>query len=284
MSCHHIDVLKGLKQIPDKSADIVIADPPYNIRKRMGDCTDNMDLLDYIAWSKEWIGESIRAMKDTATMYIYGSPEIIPYLFVEISLPKRMLVWSYTNKNTPRLNFWQKSYESIILVHKGNPIFNLEDVREKYTDSYLKNAVGRKRKSTKGRFSNTTKETVYKDYGGALPRSVLRFPALAGGAGRKERFFLCKDCDDIFSLSQRKNHIKHETVIHETQKPYKLTEKLIKASRVEGGLLISPFSGTGVDLLVGKTLGMNTIGFDINPDYVKMGILLVEKGYPSGRL
>jgi DNA modification methylase len=277
---YNLDVLEGLKQISDKSADIIIIDSPYNIKKRMGNCMDNMDLLDYIAWSKEWINESIRIMKDTSTMYIFGSPEIIPYLFVEILLPKRMLIWSYTNKNTPRFNFWQKSYESIILIHKGNPIFNLEDIREKYTDLYLKN-IGKKRKSTKGRFSNTTKETFYKDYGGALPRSVLNFPALSGGAGRRERFFLCKNCNDIFSLSQRKNHTDHETIIHETQKPYKLIEKLVKASKIEGGLLVSPFSGTGIDSYVGKKLEMNTIAFDTNPDYVKLGELLLEKGHPT---
>jgi DNA modification methylase len=82
-------------------------------------------------------------------------------------------------------------------------------------------------------------------------------------------------------LSQRKNHTDHETIIHETQKPYKLIEKLVKASKIEGGLLVSPFSGTGIDSYVGKKLEMNTIAFDTNPDYVKLGELLLEKGHPT---
>jgi len=39
-----------------------------------------------------------------------------------------------------------------------------------------------------GRFSNGNKETIYKAHeGGALPRDVIKIPALAGGAGMSER-------------------------------------------------------------------------------------------------
>jgi site-specific DNA-methyltransferase (adenine-specific) len=278
---HHIDVIDGLKGI-NEPVNIYIIDPPYGIGKNFGNNFDKFSSIDeYIVWFKLWFNEAYRTLAENGTLYIFGDADIIPYLYVGIPYSKRMLVWSYTNKNTPRNSFWQKSHESIIVVWKNKPIFNINQIREPYTKQFLKNAVGKKRKSTKGRFSNTTKETIYKDHGGALPRSVLNFPALSGGAGRRERFFYCKNCEDIFILKDRQKHEGHELVEHPTQKPFKLIEKLVKASRVEGGLLVSPFSGTGVDSLVGKTLGMNTIAFDINLDYVRMGSLLLEKGFPN---
>jgi site-specific DNA-methyltransferase (adenine-specific) len=52
----------------------------------------------------------------------------------------------------------------------------------------LNGAAGKIRKGTLGRFSNGNKETIYKAHeGGALPRDVIKTPALAGGAGMNER-------------------------------------------------------------------------------------------------
>ena len=113
----------------------------------------------------------------------------------------------------------------------------------------MKNAAGKKRKATKGRFSNGKKETVYKAHAnGALPRDVIKIPALAGGAGKKER------------------------VNHPTQKPMALCEKLIKASMNKEGntVLVVPFAGAGSECLAAIKLNVNFIGFEINPEYVAL--------------
>ena len=94
----------------------------------------------------------------------------------------------------------------------------------------MKNAAGKKRKPTKGRFSKG-KETVYKAHDkGALPRDVVKVSALAGGAGRKER------------------------VNHPTQKPLELCNKLISASmNIDGDtLVVVPFVGSGSECVAAK--------------------------------
>ncbi|CAG8455455.1 21720_t:CDS:2 [Gigaspora margarita] len=63
---------------------------------------------------------------------------------------------------------------------------------------------------------------------GALPRDVIAIPALAGGAGMVERHFMCKDCNkNLYHSSEKKNHENHNLLIHPTQKPIQLAEKLI---------------------------------------------------------
>ena len=243
------DCIAGMKKQEDNSVDIIICDPPYNIGKDFGNNSDKQKMDDYLIWCDEWIGECIRILKPHGTLYIYGFSEILAFIRVRININVRWIIWHYTNKVTPSLNFWQRTHESILCCNKEKPVFNRDDVREPYTDGFLKNAAGKVRKATKGRFSNGEKETTYTAHeNGALPRDVIKISALAGGAGKKER------------------------VNHPTQKPLELCEKLIKASqnKDDNTLLVVPFAGSGSECVAAKKMGINYIGYEINNDYVDL--------------
>ncbi len=264
------DALIELKKIPRESSDIIIVDPPYNIGKDFGNNIDRRGLNEYIEWSKEWMCEVIRILKPTGTLFIYGFSEILAHLSVEIQIHKRWLIWHYTNKNVASLNFWQRSHEAIICAWKDTPIFNRDEVREPYTEGFLNGAAGKVRRGTLGRFSKEGRETVYKAHeGGALPRDVLKVPALAGGAGMVERWFFCKTCDDIFEPQKLKEHLQHEIIKHPTQKPQELTRKLIRSAMPkEDGVVLIPFVGSGSECVAAKELGLSYLGFELNPDYI----------------
>ena len=281
-----MDVLEGLRELPDNFADIIIADPPYNIGKDFGVFKESWSREEYIRWSKKWINEAIRILKPTGSLFIFGFSENLAYIFVEIPVNKRWLIWHYTNKNVPSLNFWQRSHESIILCWKDSFIFNRDDVREPYTEQFLKSAAGKVRKGTPGRFSRGDRETVYTAHEkGALPRDVIKVPALAGGAGRKERWFLCKDCGKVCNPSERKEHSGHNVVFHPTQKPEELIEKLILSAKPKGnGVVVVPFAGSGTECVVAKRLGMDFIGFEINEDYIKIAERRIEEENRVGQL
>lgn len=283
---HCMDVLEGLRELPDNFADIIIADPPYNIGKDFGVFKESWSQEEYINWSKRWINEAIRILKPTGSMFIFGFSENLAYIFVEIPINKRWLVWHYTNKNVPSLNFWQRSHESIILCWKDSFIFNRDDVREPYTEQFLKSAAGKIRKGTPGRFSKGDRETVYTAHEkGALPRDVIKVPALAGGAGKKERWFLCKDCNDVYPPSEKKNHQGHEVIFHPTQKPEELIEKLILSAKPKNkGVVVVPFAGSGTECVVAKRLRMDFIGFEINKDYIKIAERRIEEENKVGQI
>lgn len=277
------DVLEGFKKVEDESFDVVLIDPPYNIGKDFGITNDTMELSEYIEWSKQWINESIRVLKPSGTIYIYGFAEILAHLSVNFSLEHRWLQWHYENKTTPSYNFWQRTHESILCGWKDKEkrIFNRDDVREPYTKEFLKGSAGKERKTTKGRFQKTDKQTKYTAHkNGALPRDVIEIPALAGGAGKKERKFFCRECDNIFDMSLREVHENdgHSIYFHETQKPMKLTKKLLLAckNKNEKTKVLVPFVGTGSELVVAKNLGFEYLGFEINPDYKKLAEKMLE--------
>lgn len=239
------DCITGMKKIKNETADIIICDPPYNIGKDFGNDSDKQDMDQYLLWCDKWISECLRILKPNGTLYIFGISETLAFIRTRITCNVRWLIWHYTNKVVPSLNFWQRTHESILCCYKNKPNFNRDDVREPYTDTYLKNAAGKVRKSTKGRFGE--KETVYTAHdNGALPRDVIKTPALAGGAGKKER------------------------VDHPTQKPLNLCETLIKAAinKDKDNLIIVPFAGSGSECVAAKKLNVNFIGFEINSEYI----------------
>lgn len=246
---YNLDCIQELKKMDKETVDIIICDPPYNIGKDFGNDSDKQKMDVYLKWCDEWIKECIRVLKPAGTLYIYGFSEILAFIRVRININVRWIIWHYLNKTVPRLNFWQRTHESILCCYKNKPVFNRDDVREPYTKGFLKNAAGKKRKATKGRFSKGDKETVYKAHAnGALPRDVIKISALAGGAGKKER------------------------VNHPTQKPLELCEKLIKASMNKEGetLVVVPFAGSGSECVAAKKLGVNFIGYEINKEYVDL--------------
>jgi site-specific DNA-methyltransferase (adenine-specific) len=243
------DCIQGMKKIMTESVDIIIVDPPYNIGKDFGNDSDKQDLNTYLQWCDQWISECLRILKPNGTLYIYGFSETLAFIRTRITCNVRWLIWHYTNKVVPSLNFWQRTHESILCCYKDKPIFNRDDVREPYTEGFLKGAAGKVRRATKGRFSNGESETVYNAHeNGALPRDVIKVPALAGGAGKKER------------------------VDHPTQKPLSLCETLLKASKNKDGetLVVIPFAGSGSECVAAKKELINYIGFEINDKYIEI--------------
>ena len=60
------DCLKEIKKIPDKSVDLVLTDPPYNIGKADWD-----KIAGYVDWCAEWLAECARVLKDNGSLYLW---------------------------------------------------------------------------------------------------------------------------------------------------------------------------------------------------------------------
>jgi site-specific DNA-methyltransferase (adenine-specific) len=245
------DTIAILPTLASDSAQIIIADPPYNIGKDFGNDSDKQPMEEYLIWCEKWIKECLRVLKPNGTMFIYGFSEILALILSKVpyNINRRWIIWHYTNKNVPSLNFWQRSHESIIVLWKSDKVFHRDDIREAYTEGFLNGAAGKERKATKGRFSKGDKTTTYTAHAnGALPRDVIKVAALAGGAGMNER------------------------VNHPTQKPLTLCDKLIRSCKQSAtdGYVLVPFAGSGSECLAAKNLNLPFIGIELNPEYIKL--------------
>ena len=255
----HGDTLLILPTLPTNGAQTIIVDPPYNIGKDFGNNSDKQPLEDYLGWCDSWISECLRILKPNGTMYIYGFSETLALILARIPLAihRRWLIWHYTNKTVPSLNFWQRSHESILVLWKEDKVFHRDEVREPYTEEFLNNSAGKERKATKGRFSNGDKTTTYTAHtNGALPRDVIKVPALAGGAGKNERSF--------------DTPLGRQAINHPTQKPMVLCEKLLRACQQPDGFVLVPFAGSGSECIAAKHLGLPFIGIELNEEYIEL--------------
>ena len=240
------DCLNILPTIADKSAQIIICDPPYNIGKDFEKTKYKLKKEEYVKWCESWINQCIRILRDDGTMFIYGYSETLAQICVGLPnfLNKKWLVWHYTNRTSPSLNFWQKSHESILVVWKDKKIFNRDLVRVPYSENYGK-LDGKVRQSTPGRFSDGSTTTIYKvNPLGALPKDVIKIPCLAGNS------------------KQRVNH--------PTQKPIELCETLIKSCKQKEGIVLVPFAGSESECIASKNLGLKYIGIEINENYIEL--------------
>lgn len=269
------DCLDILREMPEEQKfDLVIADPPYNIGKDFGNDSDKMPMQDYLDWTQQWLALCLELLEDDGIIYVYGFAEILARVAVQFPVEQqRWLVWHYTNKAVPSLKFWQRSHETILCLWKPGrprPDLEIDQIRDPYTDGYRVN-IGRPRKGTQGRFSRGSRETTYKDHGGALPRDVIKVPALAGGAGAAERWFMCHDCgDEVYPPAELKHHRNHRVTKHPTQKPMELARRLV-LSRIngEGGRVLVPFAGSGSECVVAAQMGLEWLGIELNPVYAK---------------
>lgn len=63
---------------------------------------------------------------------------------------------------------------------------------------------------------------------------------------------------------------KAKTIGHPAPFPEELPFRLIKLYSFYGDTVLDPFAGSGTTLKVAENLGRNAIGYEINPDYIKL--------------
>ena len=124
------DSIRWLKTLPSEHADLVFADPPYNIKKAEWDTFESQE--SYIQWSLEWIAEAARVLKPSGTLYICGFSEVLADLRHPASkyfAGCRWIIWHYMNKANLG-NDWGRSHESILHFRKTRDFtFNTDSVR-----------------------------------------------------------------------------------------------------------------------------------------------------------
>lgn len=93
------DCLEIMKIIPDKSVDLIIADPPYNIGKAEWDKIKN-----YIEWCGQWFLECQRVLKDNGSFYFFHND------MIQVS---QLMEWLRSNSKFIFKQFivWNKRFE-----------------------------------------------------------------------------------------------------------------------------------------------------------------------------
>ena len=239
------DCLKLLKQIPDKSFDLVFADPPYNLQigekltrpdsSKVNGVNDKWDrfkdFMHYDNFCLEWLTECKRILKDNGSIWVIGSYHNIFRL-------------GYHLQN---LGYW---ILNDVIWRKNNPMPNFRGTR--FTNAHETLIWASKNKDSKYTFNYQSIKCLNDDL---QMRSDWMLPICNG----KERL--------------KKNGKK----IHSTQKPESLLHRIILATTNKGDIVFDPFLGTGTTVVVSKKLGRNYCGIEKNKRYFDAALERVAK-------
>ncbi len=229
--------LKVLKKIPDKTFNLIFADPPYNLQigkklKRPDDSKVNgvvdewdqfKDFKHYDDFCKTWLIECKRILKDNGSIWVIGSYHNIFRL-------------GYLLQN---LGYW---ILNDVIWKKNNPMPNFKGTR--FTNAHETLIWASKNKKSKYTFNYQSLKCLNDDL---QMRSDWTFPICGG----KERL--------------KKNGKK----IHSTQKPEALLHRIILATTNKNDVIFDPFLGTGTTAVVAKKLGRKYFGIEKDKEYFK---------------
>lgn len=230
------DCITFMQELEAESVDLIIADPPYNLKKDFGNGSDHWESVqEWFSWSKEWIGDSIRILKPSGNIFIYGIHHYLCYLqcflYEKNMRYRRQIIWHYENgfSGYKTLNAF---YEPLLWFSKSDE-FTFHEIREPY-----KSKERFKNKITKnGKVWTPNPE-------GRLAGDVWCFPTLAG-----KRF-------------------ENEKVDHPTQKPLALCDRIVKHFSNPNELVFIPFAGSGSECVSSVSNNRNFLATEINPKYI----------------
>lgn len=100
---------------------------------------------------------------------------------------------------------------------------------------------------------------------------------LTKGKPRTFNFVSQAECKNVFHFS----NTRHVTA-HPTEKPLDLIKLIVQVSSNEGDLVVDPFMGSGTTAAACKELGRTFLGFELEPEYIKMANERLKGGGKRG--
>ncbi|MBN2489629.1 MAG: site-specific DNA-methyltransferase [Planctomycetes bacterium] len=235
------DCLKLLGRLPDRSVQLVVCDPPYNLDIAAWDRR-----TDYVEWALAWLGQCQRVLAPSGNLVLFGGlqyqgagggdlQELMYAIRHQLELRLvNLIIWHYRNGMSAHRFFANRHEEIAWYARTRRYTFNLDAVRIPYSTEVERAYL---------RDPRLNAETVKK---GKNPTNVWEIPRLGGNA--------------------------LERVGHPTQKPAALIERLVRALSNPGDVVLDFFAGSGVTAVVAERCGRHSIAADRDaalPDYLE---------------
>ena len=253
---YRADCLDLLGSLKSGSVHTLFADPPFKLKKNYGrNGADDRPTAEYLAWSKQWIRESVRVLAPGGALFLYNLPKwLIEYGSYLNSLHEMTFKhWIAIDKahSLPIPNRLSPSHYGLLYYIKGAKprVFNRDLVR---TPVQTCRHCGKD----------------IKDYGGH--KKYLNPKGL--------------NLTDVWDDVPPVRHRKYKNRPANELAPI-ILERVIKLTTVEKDLVCDPFAGGGVTAYVAERLGRRWIVGDINDcDAVKERLVSLEQGsHPEWR-
>ncbi|MFB0553993.1 MAG: site-specific DNA-methyltransferase [Phycisphaerae bacterium] len=225
------DCIEVLGKIDEPFADLIFADPPFNIGYKYDKYYDKVKKKNYIAWTKEWMSICKKVLKPHGSFYIAIGDDYaadVKIIADELGLFMRnWLIWHYTFGQQMK-NKFARSHTHIFYFVNDNKNFTFND----YAVRVL-----------------SDRQLIYNDRRanpkGKMPNDVWdEFPRVCGTFKERQGWHPC-------------------------QMPENLLTRIVAVSSNPGDCVLDPFSGSGTTAAAAVQLGRNYLGVEISEKYVE---------------
>lgn len=235
------DVFDVLKELPDKSVDMVYGDPDYNVGVKYGDRSYTRTFDEYIDWYISLAKESLRVLKDSGNLFLINYPKQNSYLRVK-----------YLDSACYEVSDYAWVYNT-----------NVGHTPKRFTTAHR--SILHCRKTEDSKFY---KDNVAVPYQNPTDRRILRNLA-NGSKGRMPYDWL------YFNLVK---NVSKEKTFHACQIPQQLSEFLIKSCTMPEDTVLVLFGGSGSEIEVCKVLNRHFISVEVDEKYHRMIVDRLNKG------
>ena len=230
MQLIHGDCLEVMKEIPDKSIDMILCDLPYGTTSK-----NKWDIV--IPFDGLWKAYN-RIVKDNGAILLFGQPPFSSELIVS---NKKMFRYEWIWQKTLPQGFLNanrmplRASENIMVFYKRLPTYNPQKWKGKPYDKGLNGG-------------NLT--TNYGDFGESLSvnKTGMRFPV------------------NVIKFS----NANHQNIFHPTQKPVALLEYLIRTYTNENDIILDNCMGSGSTGVACVNTGRDFIGIELDNNYFQI--------------
>jgi modification methylase len=246
------DCVARMQALPEASADLIFADPPYNLQLR-GDLhrpdQSKVDAVDdhwdqfgsfaeYDRFTHDWLLAARRVLKDTGSIWVIGSYHNIFRVGATLQ----------------DLGFW---ILNDVIWRKTNPMPNFRGKR--FTNAHETLIWATKHPKQQYTFNYEAMKALNDEL---QMRSDWTLPICSGSERLKSR---------------------DGGKAHSTQKPESLLHRVIVASTKPGDVVLDPFFGSGTTGAVAKRLGRHFIGIEREKTYADVARARIAEIEPADR-
>lgn len=234
------DAFDLIKSVPAETVDLIVCDGPYGVTTNDWDRVSNIQ-----EFNLRLIKIFSKVLKPGGSLYLFGKDDCIDFIDYRPYLQlNRKIIWYQPSRLAQGRKNYTNNYDLICYFSKGKPaVFNLDDIRVPQLVELEHRLRCEKVPSVvNGQFGKTKFNEDGKNPGDVW--------------------------GDIKQLTYKSKELISRELLNTIQKPEKLIERIVKASSIEGSVVLDPFSGVGTTFAVCKQLNRNFIGFEINQDFV----------------
>jgi site-specific DNA-methyltransferase (adenine-specific) len=250
------DCIEVMKTLPEGSVDLVVTSPPYNCGINYDTHIDTLPMDDYWGWTKEWLEEAYRLLKDDGRVSIN-----IPY---ETNVQGR----------GGRVFFVSEFYQ--VMKQVGFKFFGIVDLEEESPHRSKTTAWG-SWMSPSSPYIYNPKECVILAYKKQHIKKVKGEPQWKGtpteieqedGNIKKKVVYEEKDKKEFMELVFGQwNYFADTKSLTKATFSLDIPSKAIKILSYKNDVVLDPFAGSGTSMVAAEILDRRWLGVELSENY-----------------